>query len=391
MTKYASQRNATVDYYISAFEPRKELNFLFITHAHADHINGVPRLLDPLKGLKVDTIIMPHFNLEERLIAYARTNLEDVAAASSEFYKAFVANPLAAVSRFNPGRIIFIESGNRGGGAPYSLGPDSGGQGPDNFRLLELDTDAWKISGRGSLRKQDFFEEETDVPAVVMEDTLGITLSDSSGAAWLLAPYIDPAVKSARRDFMTALAQELKMSTQTLRRRASNTEFLKTLLTEHESDLRAAYSTFEKDLNITSLCIYSGPAAHITDTSKVEYIGIFGENGIRDIDANRLAWLGTGDAALKNRTRRSAFFKHYGALLDNVVTLTLPHHGSDHNFDGELVAKVQPRFCVAAADRYSTWRHPGSAVVQEIASNGRFVSVVTSDVRSVFQELVDLP
>jgi beta-lactamase superfamily II metal-dependent hydrolase len=86
--------------------------------------------------------------------------------------------------------------------------------------------------------------------------------------------------------------------------------------------------------------------------------------------------------------RRNTFFKHYGSLLNEVVTLTLPHHGSDHNFDAALPDRIQPSFCAASADRLSSWRHPGTAVVQSVASTGRLLSVVTSNAESEVTETV---
>ncbi|WP_031248833.1 hypothetical protein, partial [Mesorhizobium sp. LNHC229A00] len=101
---------------------------------------------------------------------------------------------------------------------------------------------------------------------------------------------------------------------------------------------------------------------------------------------DRIAWLTTGDAALKEGHRRKAFLQHFGNLLAKVVTLTLPHHGSDHNCDRQLITAINAEIFVVAADRYGTWRHPGSNVIQEVASAGRFLSVVTSNESSFTSE-----
>jgi beta-lactamase superfamily II metal-dependent hydrolase len=103
---------------------------------------------------------------------------------------------------------------------------------------------------------------------------------------------------------------------------------------------------------------------------------------------SKIGWLATGDADLKTKKRRAAFLRHYRKLLDHVVTLTIPHHGSEGNFDVELLTRVDPEFCVAAADSVGKWRHPGTNVVQAIASHGRFLSVVTSKEPSEVEEEV---
>lgn len=67
-------------------------------------------------------------------------------------------------------------------------------------------------------------------------------------------------------------------------------------------------------------------------------------------------------------------------------TLTIPHHGSENNFNAELLTRVDPSFCVVAADAVGKWRHPGSAIVQAVASHGLFLSVVTSETPSEVEE-----
>ena len=71
---------------------------LFISHAHADHLNGVEQLLEP--GLKVDTIVLPLLNVADRLIAYGRDLADDAASAQNAFYRDFVIDPTAALGRF---------------------------------------------------------------------------------------------------------------------------------------------------------------------------------------------------------------------------------------------------------------------------------------------------
>ena len=63
MFKYARTRDERIDRYIDFVGQRRSFDLLFISHAHADHLNGVPRLLDKVRGLKVETIVMPKFTI----------------------------------------------------------------------------------------------------------------------------------------------------------------------------------------------------------------------------------------------------------------------------------------------------------------------------------------
>lgn len=391
MTKYSSQLNSRIDAYLREVGTKKPLDLLFISHAHADHLNGVERLLDKVKGLVVKTIVLPLLNVEDRLIAFARTALEDTMSADSAFYKAFVVDPASALGRFNPERIIFVESGRRDGGAPFSGGPDDWGNGPgDSERQLRANSDlTWKLVGRGSVRVDvDLATKVHDGVSGVVPDSLGLVCASAGTTpAWLLAPYIDPSVKADVALFMKSLAAARGQTVAALKKWLRSTGNVEKLLTVHISDLKAAYAAINADLNVTSMCLYSGPVPTFKPPESL-HGGKFGIWDVSGPGKSGVAWLGTGDAALANKNRLKAFFKHYGALLQEVVTMTLPHHGSEHNFDAKLLDRIQPSFCIASADRFSNWRHPGTSVVQSVASTGRFLSVVTSNVESEVTETI---
>jgi hypothetical protein len=392
MSKYAAARNARIDAYLEEVGIQQPLDLLFISHAHADHLNGVGRLLDKSKGLAVKTIVMPLMSIEDRLIAFARTALEDAASTADSFVRAFAVDPVAAVRRFDPDRILLVERGGAGDdGAPFRFGPGDG-PGPDLPRHSN-DADvprSWEFVGRGSLRPFEAGAAGTSRGRVeVMPDTIAF-LARAHGAStdWLLAPFIDPSVKADAAKFMAALAEARGTSVRALKRWLRSTANRQKLLTDDTADLKGAFAAIDKDLNVTSLCLYSGPLSRV-QSHKRYYEATIGKWTLGSAEsATRGAWLGTGDAALADKKRRGAFFKHYGKLLEQVTTLTLPHHGSENNFHPELVECIEPDLCVASADQFSFWRHPGSGVTQAIASVGKFVSVVTSDPRSEVSEHV---
>ncbi|WP_143010772.1 hypothetical protein [Cupriavidus necator] len=388
MAKYASQLNSRIDAYLACVGARQPLDLLFISHAHADHLNGLERLLDKTKGLAVKTIVMPLLNVEDRLIAYARAALEDALSADSMLYKAFVIDPASALGRFNPERIIFVESDSRDGGAPFNGGPDDPGTGPGDsaMQLYGNREIPWKLAGNGFFRSDAKMTADLKSGvAGIMPDSLGMVYaSTGTTPAWLLAPYVDPSIKARAAQFMKALAAARGQTVAALKKWLRSTHNVEKLLTAYISDLKSAYAAIHADLNVTSMCLYSGPVPTFNQPAS-RYFGRFGQWTVSSRKSG-VAWLGTGDAALADRKRLKAFFKHYGALLQEVVTMTLPHHGSEHNFDVELLDHIQPSFCIASADRFSNWLHPGTSVVQSVASTGRFLSVVTSDVESEVAE-----
>jgi hypothetical protein len=394
MAKYAKARDARIDTYLGEVGAKQPLELLFISHAHADHLNGVERLLDKTSGLAVKTIVMPLLNVEDRLVAYSRAALEDAMSAQSLFYQAFVSDPISALSRFNPDRIILVEPGNRNDGAPFRDGADGADSGPPDFDpgLLGREPLNWKIVGKGTIRPfEGASKKVSGSTALLMDDTLALVVTSAGTAySWLLAPFVDPQVKVRTATFVAALAKARGQSVPALKKWLRSSANVEKLLTVHVADLKAAYSAISNDLNVTSMCLYSGPIPDAS-TATGSYRGKFGIWQVAGPSKPGIAWLGTGDAALADKKRRAALFKHYRTLLHGIVTLTLPHHGSEHNFDSALLKQIQPSFCIASADRFSTWRHPGTAVIQAVSSTGRFLSVVTSDNASEVKEWASIP
>lgn len=402
MGMYASARNREVSRAVNTWGVGTRVDFLFVSHAHADHVNGLHKLFEPTAGLRVDTIFMPLLSIEERLIAYARTSAEDPSAASDGFYRTFALDPVTALAQLEPNRIVLVRRGTPGEGAPYA-NPDAGVDGPSGAPLLMGDQHNWKPVGSGVISEQQTplqnseasangQAEETDRPGksptvLEMPDTVAILISGEDGVDWLLSPYVDPSVRATRRKFLGKLAARLGLPPKTLAKQVASSSFVLDLLTKHESALRQAYVDVERDINLTSMCVYSGPARQPIAPRQLATAARHAHSDLRvRWGGPRCGWLGTGDADLKASDRRKNFTQHYGLLLRNVMTLTLPHHGSEHNFHIDLLARVHPIFCVAAADKVGRWRHPGSAVVQAVATYGSFVSVVTSGQRSRVHE-----
>ncbi|MFW2357778.1 hypothetical protein, partial [Hydrogenophaga sp.] len=405
MTMYASARDREISKVISQWGIWTKVDFLFVSHAHADHVNGLRKLFDPTSGLRVETVFMPLLSVEERLFAFARTSVEDPLAASDDFYREFTADPIAALTQLEPTRIVLVRRGTQEGNAPFA-NPDTDGDSPTGAQILMGEQQDWKPVGSGVIGEHRPADGERVSPAtdqtknnarpiyqvnvLEMPDTVGLLVTDKNSIQWLFSPYIDPLVKTKEREFLEKLAALLFLSVEDLATEAAKSNFRLELLTKHESVLRQAYMDVEKDLNLTSMCLYSGPARPPTSSDGVFVRSFQAGSYFEGPHAKRCGWLGTGDADLKTQSRRKSFFKHFGALLENVQTLTLPHHGSEHNFHRELLDKIRPKFCVAAADKVGKWRHPGSGVVQAVASFGAFVSVVTSGTKSLVEDEVYL-
>ncbi|WP_294103837.1 hypothetical protein [Sphingomonas sp.] len=401
MAKYADARNREIDKYhrVARLYGVEKLDLLFLSHVHADHVNGVERLL----GLQeVDTIVLPLLNVKDRLIAYGWTAVEDPASAQNGFYRDLIVDPASALSRFRPRQILFIEPGGEGGAPGGGEGPiePSDGSRKDPFPKGADGEDgpSWFLVGRGHPRVMqmaaDSWTGVTVIPdTMAMMATASVAVSSpassSTWGAWLMAPYVDPMIASQRKRFISALAKELKMTAKLLEPLLTSTGYVTDLVIDKVDCLATAYAKLARDLNVTSMSLYSGPARSMVAGERRTLRGTIGGIGWHG-GSGRIAWLATGDAALKHVARRKNFLAHYTGLLDQVATLTLPHHGSEHNFHVDLLKAVNPQLCVAAADSYSNWKHPESHVVQTVCSHPALMQVVTSKQPSRVWELASL-
>jgi hypothetical protein len=390
--KYLSALKKSVKSFVSDTGAHSRLELLFISHAHFDHISGLPDLLDKKKGLAVDTIVLPYFDVVDRLIEFTKSTHSDTGARGNEFYQAFVVDPVAALAQFRPRQIVLLSPGRSGPDGPFfDGGPEFRGpeiSGPQAVQERPL----WKLVGRGQVQ----VGVVNDMLLARMSDQIGLVApSHTSGTiAWLLSPYIDPAISSQSTKFKAELLKSLNASLPTgskikkgdFQNWLDNPENVRDLVINKVIDLVNAFHAITSNLNTTSMCLYSGPLPD--ETGATSFAGQFGRWTVTGGD--RIAWLATGDADLKTKSRRAPFLKHYRRLISKVSTLTIPHHGSEKNFDIELITKIDPEHFVVAADQFSNWRHPGTSVVQAIGSHGRFLSVVTSDSDSLVTEFAQL-
>ena len=380
MGKYATARNVCIDAYVAAQGAGTELDLLFVSHVHADHVNGLPRLLAPKTGLKADTIVLPLTEPAERAMAFAAAISLNPHVAEDEFLRAMTIDPGAALSRFSPRQIIYIRRGGREDQPPNSVEPPL--ISPDGPRVAgrEVGTSGstWKLVGHGTVSPVAAAIANGGQVQVVMPDSLAIAIG-SGQLIWLLLPYVDPAVVSQRRKFQSALAKGLKIPFKSIGPWLAAPTNMHALVTVDIDLLKDAYTAVAYDLNVTSLCLYSGPALFNPKGTRRFLDGRHGGAAVQAAggDDIRLGWLGTADADLKQTYRRSNFLHHYDNLLSQVATMTLPHHGSARNFHKELLGIGADVHIVPAA-QYRSWPHPGASVVQSVFSAGKALHVVTS-------------
>ena len=159
---------------------------------------------------------------------------------------------------------------------------------------------------------------------------------------WVLVPYVHPVSDAQRPAFRQAILNYLQIGnapeTKDLRKA------LLEALTKKATALVEIYGNhFAQNHNVVSMSLYSGPDAapspsnidhawHLTASLSRKY-------GRRvELDVGPAAgWMSTGDSMLREEKRRKPWRKFYSRYEARVGLLTLPHHGSIHNFHAEIL------------------------------------------------------
>lgn len=384
---YAGVRDARVDAYIDD-SGAERIDLLFISHLHEDHVSGLERLTHAVSGCPVDTVVLPLLGPIDRLISLARS-ADANPSLDNPFLDRLVVDPLEALRALRPRQIVVVRRGGEGGAAE---GPDRAPDGDGPFGPAERGEGSgkWRLIGRGRCVRRSSDQSENlahDAQVFEADDTLGFSISvEGALDAWLLQPYVDPEVGARRAAFITKCAELFGLSEDEFEAAAADPVWLMQTVKQDKATLAEAYASIAS-LNVTSLCLLSAPMDAATTGAATCQVGQSETWAITD----RLGWLGTGDADLKTQSRRKAFLDHYSARFDQCRSWLLPHHGSERNFDPELVRRLRPELSIACAAPFAKWRHPGTSVVQAICDEGHWIWVVGAQIRSEVAESIFLP
>ena len=347
----------------------EKLEILFVSHLHADHINGLDRLL----GYKAPSVVvLPYLDIED-LASIVLRDVENGRLSAN--YRSYIRDPVGWWHNRGVKTVIFIEPGQGGGEAPPDGPmPDLPIVGGARVAPREWDYTEPLVRLAAVLRKPlgsippDL--EEAD-PAPVDPDIrklrqpailagpgslFRLEWKHASGdewrsGDWCLVPYVHPVEDAQRTEFRSAIQAHLEAAG------ASPVEFREKLLNELVSSKQArrlieVYGDhFPRDHNAVSMSLFSGP-----EVKQRRQTAIYNwqtnwrpserDMAHRDVSAPS-GWLGTWDSMLKQRKRRLPWRHFYSKFDSNIGALTLPHHGSIHNFDEEILAWAELQYAIA--------------------------------------------
>jgi hypothetical protein len=349
---------------------RSVIDLLVLSHFHDDHVSGLDRLL---ARTKIDTVIIPYIPDAERLLLVAQL-LTHPAAGWDDV--ALPADPEKWFRSRGVDRILSVypsdETSSTADGPEQSPEPrQNGGK--------ELGWELRLGSEKGQVLKTDDDSFSDGSPVVLTHEHMGVL--EFLFFCWNAKEQADRYKKAIMHETDKTPTELLHPD--------------QLLLTLHNASLRKKIVKCYRDvsrkrLNWTTLCLRVGPAGSIYES---RYSLVRCGTGptpllIHRMDTSEGAWLGTGDLELADPKISSAFFERY-APHGPVRTLSLPHHGSHKNFDGELLSLLKPSVVFATCPPKSRY-HPDEKVVRAVSGTGTVFLKVDESVESQLHESVCL-
>lgn len=331
------------------------LHALYISHFDLDHVNGLPVLLTDFKP---EAIVIPATTAAERLFRIVHThgpdNLENLDSVTARI----VADPASAIRDIVGDETEIVEMGPE----------DNAGPGSEPPRPLD-DSLGWE-------------------PQVVKPS--GNT--HGAGAVWMkgrcvweVRPWVQPSVQREVDEFLAALDVGSDSNLQ-----SELQEWLGNIGKERKR-IRDAYRQAlgedqGKGLNLTSLCLYSGPPRQLDFIANRcgmstgygrSYFLNRGAPGAPSFWHRSPAWIGTGDAPFGDDSYVSSFERAFNDVLHLAGQVTIPHHGSKKDTNDDFVDLFQPgTWWLASAGTNNIYNHPHPDTVKCIESkSGTVINV----------------
>lgn len=367
------KKNEMVKIIENAFEENSIIDVLFISHFHADHVNGIELLA---KRCKIKLVILPLITNEEMVLVNA-INLSVYGFDSTRIFErpeiffckgaSFIGILQTDEKDLGNNKRVFLSEFNEKG-QERSEETDSRMEG-ENIKVATLDE---KITERKHSGTLFYISNAVDPKGVSNKD-----LTD----CWRFIPFNYRADERMK-----------KFKDELLKRGCPINEIVKRYLSgdykdvkEALEDMKEVYNDVCGGLNESSMILYSGKEKEdIIYTDAPSFLHYFPKME-KQISLEVLIWGGSqsgclymGDINLNRDSIVADIIGKLGQHLNFVGTLQVPHHGSEHNFSADILL---PSMCYAVFSygKNNSYKHPSVEVLRQVVAKYIFPLLVIED------------
>ena len=352
----------------STFPEGTEIDVLFISHFHDDHINGLGTLKD---HCKIKRVVLPYLGKEERVFLKAQYYLNHSSSSGFTYteFESFLDNPARFLGKDNEVAVIEI------------LPIDSEGEQEPPRSHPEEAVDITEVRGEWSNGQR---QREGHQGGSVCKS--GTVFRFPRSYEWFFIPFNykqDPYSKK----FEDAIEREgLSLG---------EIDTIEKIM-QHKDKIIKAYKwlvsskpvSTNGDLNKSSMMLYSGP----TPEDDSHFFRFF---------YHRFCWLRhcrscgypfryspcgclyTGDISLKGNAIVNDVSNRLENFRNAIGTLQIPHHGSIRNFNKSILELGNIRCAIFSFGSDNTYGHPSDFVVEEVVKENVIPCLVTEDPSSI--------
>lgn len=329
----------------SSFKERHVIDMLFISHFHADHINGIAHLK---QQCQIKNVVIPYLDDEAKALIKVANYLEYKFTETE-----IIDNP---VNYFGgDARIITV----------LPVGENGLAEGVNIDDAFQIDTGDDTAPGTAI----------TDRPGNDTTEYIesGRPISSRRVPAWLFIPF--NYNMTARAYLFLAKLEERGLCVADINAIEK--------IEKHKAALREAYDFVAGDLNKNSLLLYSGPILLDKKVVVASWAYDFPSLFQRSAD-HKLGCLYTGDADLNEPMLISSLFRSLGRFWNLIGILTAAHHGAIKNHNAEITALLpELKWNVFSYGTANTYGHPSDEVISDMLHVTNHIVRVTEEVNSL--------
>lgn len=314
------------------FPKEYQIDVLFISHFHVDHINGIEALKE---HCKIRRVVLPLINNDEETILEFSNYIE-----TKKKHSNLIRNP----KRYFGEETIIIKI--------KSISIDSRLNEGETRNILDIIRDEELPSG---------------------------TIFTYPNIDWLFIPF-----NYKQNERRVEFEENLRYIGKGL-----SLEDIKTIddIKKYGKELKEAYEAVEGDLNENSMALYSGPhknPLYLYPLFFYRYrymqFNLFRRYKPLKVYHKKIlsGCLYTGDINLNERNIVEDIEKQLGKVMPFIGTLQIPHHGSIHNFK-ESILENNISCAVCSFGIKNSYGHPAYTVIDKVADKEVLPCLVTED------------
>ena len=349
-----------IDQLETTINKEERIHVLMISHFHEDHINGIEILLSKFK---VDNVVIPYIDNIERALLLAKKGYGKTQSTLDILIDPvrYFLHPSRRVKR-----IIFIAPGK---GVPS---PDN----PEDFYNDNNEDEVFNI--RDMEEDKELIEElsnDTFYKTQINNGKLFILQHDKYAVlnnTWKFKFFNLKVVSNVLRKFEIEIKSILNFQDKEILNEQLKNKSIRKQISECYAE---CFNKRGTKFNDTSLVVYHGPikTSNMHITSCVEgcatlvtnepcfFYPIFHNHESEHLFTGQLL---CGDISLSKRDNYFEWQRHYTKELNDITFMLLPHHGSIHNWNSDIIKDCKNLNLFMASSAFSNkYGHPSLELI----------------------------